>query len=245
MSELSDYLDLIEPTAKAPLPIFARAPVAAQAPSAVYAPPSVTLAPVSVSPGRVVAATAQADADLVAAARRYCGAAGVSGLGYTPGTVYIPPARPAKYRVSSSTVRSASDAFRYVQPRPVSVAPDPAADRARADCVALCTANPGSPDCAPDAPGRPGSGGFCAAWLPGGTQGAPPGPGGGSGGPGDGSGGPGPGTPLCPEGSFWNGLECQVPATLPPSSPPAQKSNWGLLFGLAAVAFVARRALMR
>lgn len=118
--------------------------------------------------------------------------------------------------------------------------PDEAqADRNRRDCVAMCAANPGSPDCTPDAPGQPGSGGFCAPWLPGGTQGSPP---------------PQPAqpgaTPSCPDGYFWDGLRCAragfdpggppVPDAGPP--PPAAKSGAGLAVGVIA-ALVAWRLL--
>jgi hypothetical protein len=118
--------------------------------------------------------------------------------------------------------------------------PDEAqADRNRRDCVAMCAANPGSPDCTPDAPGQPGSGGFCAPWLPGGTQGSPP---------------PQPGaTPSCPDGYFWDGLRCAragfdpggppVPDVGPP--PPQQpKSGAGLAVGVIA-ALVAWRLFSR
>ncbi|MGL4255644.1 MAG: hypothetical protein ACRCSL_04865 [Microbacterium sp.] len=119
--------------------------------------------------------------------------------------------------------------------------PDEAqADRNRRDCVAMCAANPGSPDCAPDAPGQPGSGGFCAPWLPGGTQGSPP---------------PQPSqpgaTPSCPDGYFWNGLRCSSagfetdPGTPGPGTPGGatpQKSGAGLAVGVIA-ALVAWRLL--
>jgi len=245
---LADYLDLLEPRGLAP------------APGTVYRPSEVRLAPIVVAPGSMVSRTAQADADLIAAARRYCGSSGLS-LGYTPGVVFDPSRTraktPAKYsRSATTTFRSPSRDFTRVLQTGAGAgasAPDPAAEQNRRDCVAMCAANPGSPDCAPDAPGRPGSGGFCAPWLPGGTQATDTG-GGGAGAcppgltwngtscvppvydPGGGS------TPSCPEGSVWNGQECAVPA---PPAATTKSSNWGLLFGLAAVAFVARRALMR
>jgi len=246
MTELADYLDLLEPRTTI-------APAAPPPSQTAFRPAQITVAPMS-RPAPSAVPTQMT--------WRQC-----LGAAPPPGMIYRPP---TKYRRSTTRVSTPSSDFRRVlqTPGPASPAADPAADQARADCVAFCAANPASADCRPDAPGQPGSGGFCAAWLPGGTQGGGGGgggggtlfPGGGGGGGtlfpgrsfdpgGGGGGGGGGGTPQCPEGSFWNGMECQVPAIQEEREEreerrEAQKgSNWGLLLGLAVVAFVARRAM--